>query len=108
MFAFIQETTAGQFNNAKIDTVATDSSGITRVTLIGGTEVSPKAACSSSADGRQFTYDLNSPSGSGWHSIVLSALAAQKEVHFVGKNTCLNIWSTMPFEETKTIYILNK
>lgn len=85
LLAFINETTSGQYNSAKVDTVATDSNGITRVTLIGGTEISPKPACTSSADGRQFTYDLNSPSGSGWYSMVLSALAAQKKFILLAK-----------------------
>ena len=47
---------------------AIDKYGVVRVTLSGGLLVNAKPACSTSSDGRQFAYDLSSPSGSGWHA----------------------------------------
>jgi len=97
---------AGQINDAVIDNVAADSNGIVRVTLLEGREISIKPSCSASSDGKQFTYDLNSPAGPGWHSMVLSAQASKKKVHFIGKNSCLAIWGTTAYEEVSSIYVL--
>ena len=100
---------AGQFNDAHVDTIATDEDGFVLVTLIGGTEVTPKPSCTSSQDGREFAYDLRSPSGLAWHSMVLSAQATQKKVHFIGTENCLNfrhVPDDPHFEEIGIIYIL--
>ena len=100
---------AGQFNDAHVDTIATDKDEFVRVTLVGGTEVTPKPSCTSSQDGREFAYDLRSPSGLAWHSMVLSAQATQKKVHFIGTDRCLDFRHAPDnprFEGISIIYIL--
>ena len=97
---------AGQVNNATISTVAMDESGLVRITIEGGTEINPKAGCSSSANNDEYIYDMNSVAGKGWHAIVLSAQLTQKEIHIIGKNSCLALWGTNPYEAVKTLYMM--
>jgi hypothetical protein len=97
---------AGQINNATITRITNDENGIVRITLNGGSEITPKAGCSSSSDGRELTYDLNAVAGKGWHSIALTALATSKPVHVIGKNTCGTLWGSNAYENVGTLYIM--
>lgn len=105
--AFSAICSAGQVNDAKINRITVDDLGNVRLTLVGGTDVNPKAGCTSSADGREYTFDISSVSGSAWHSIALTALAAQKNIHIIGKNSCLALWGSTPFEAVQAFYIMN-
>lgn len=106
LFILAGTCAAGQFNDVMITSIAVDSYGIARVTISGGTEVNPPPQCTS--DSSKLTYDLNGLSGSGWHSMVLAAQAAQRKIHIIGKNSCLALWNSTPYEEVDTLYILSQ
>lgn len=74
-----QSAIAGQVNNAAINTVTALDTGLVRVTISGGTEVTSKAGCSASTNNNEFIYDINSAAGQGWHSMVLTAQTTQKK-----------------------------
>ncbi len=102
---FAGASTAGRLDNATVSSVVVDSNGIARVTLDGGTEVDPPPGCT--VNSSKFTYDLNGLSGSAWHSMILTAQATQKNVHIIGKNTCLALNGAL-YEEAGTIYTLSQ
>lgn len=97
---------SGQINNVIIDTIVVDQYGMARITASGGSEVKSKASCSNSTNNNEYVYDVNSIAGKAWHSMVLSAQATQKKVHLVGKNSCLMLWGTNPYEAINAIYLL--
>ncbi|MGS2717040.1 hypothetical protein ACVBE9_02620 [Eionea flava] len=96
---------AGHFNDATISSVVVDANGIARVTLNGAKQVKAPAGCS--VNGTKLTYDVNGPAGSAWHSMAIAAQVAQKNVHIIGKNSCL-VFNSSLYEEISTFYMLNQ
>ena len=98
---------AGGRNNTTVSSVVVDRWGIARVTLNGGTEITtPASTCTSNAS--KLVYDVNGPSGSAWHSMLLTAQTTQRKVNVIGQGglKCLDLNGTA-YEEVATVYIFS-
>ena len=101
-----QSVIAGQINAAKIKAIIMDDLGLVRLSLVEGTVISAQASCAQSSNYQEFIFDINAPSGNGWHAMALSAQAMQASVNIVGSGLCKLQWGSRSTESVSTIYVV--
>jgi len=101
----VMPVSAGQYNNLMIENITVLSPGIARITGSDGNMVS-ETSCSTIQNSAQFTFDVTTPLGKSWQSLIMTSLVSGKKVHIIGNGNCLN-WGSQPYEEVKNIYLLN-
>ena len=96
----------GQYNSVAIDHMTVTSTGVARVYGVDGATVT-ETQCNqtNSSSTAYFAFDVTTPVGKSWQSMILTALTTGNKMHLLGTGNCIS-WDGVSYEKLRNVYSL--